>query len=83
MNGREGCAVPMVSGDQNSGTGTGTGTDWLAVSRMNAEKIREKRARDEAAAKPIQSRLLQLGKYSRGRSEMRPLPNPYSPGSYS
>ena len=59
MNGREGCAVPMVSGDQNSGTGTGT--DWLAVSRMNAEKIREKRARDEAAAKPIQSRLLQLG----------------------
>ena len=79
MNGREGCAVPMVSGDQNSGTGTGT--DWLAVSRMNAEKIREKRARDEAAAKPIQSRLLQLGKYSRGRSEMRPLPNQYSPGS--
>ena len=81
MNGREGCAVPMVSGDQNSGTGTGT--DWLAVSRMNAEKIREKRARDEAAAKPIQSRLLQLGKYSRGRSEMRLLPSQYSLGSYS
>jgi hypothetical protein len=43
------------------GSSRDSDVDWEEMCRRNADKLREKKARDAEAIKPIQSRLLQLG----------------------